>query len=140
MPVVAVKPERELVGAMIGGWVGLGVGPLAQACLNEALGLSVGLGGVRPGAQMLDFEPAQRLGVAAGAQAGAVVGHDAVDLDAEASKEAQGIEEEAQAGASFFVRQDLRVGDARMVWRHQRSWFKPNGQPPESSHLEQDDF
>src|SRR5271167_1292475 len=87
MPVVAVEPEREFLGAMIGGRVSLGVGPLAQAGLNEALGLSVGLGGVGPGAQMLDFEPAQRLGVAAGAKAGAVVGHDAADLDGQAAKE-----------------------------------------------------
>src|ERR1700684_4221745 len=41
MPVVAVKPGGDLLGGMIGGWVGLGVGPFAQAGLNEALGLSV---------------------------------------------------------------------------------------------------
>jgi hypothetical protein len=67
----------------------LGGGPFAQACLNEALSLSVGLGRVRFGAQVLDFEQAQRLGVTARPEADAFVGHDAVDLDAEASKETQ---------------------------------------------------
>jgi hypothetical protein len=31
------------------------------------------------------------------------------------SKEAQSVEQEAQAGASFLVGQDFRVGEARMV-------------------------
>ena len=35
--------------------------------------------------------------------------------DAEASKEAQGVEQKTQAGGAFFVRQDLRVGETRMV-------------------------
>ena len=69
MPVVAVKPEGQLGGALLGGVVGACVGPFAQAGLDEALGLSVGFGRVGFGAQMLDPEPAQGLGVAAGAEA-----------------------------------------------------------------------
>ena len=68
MPVVAVKPEGQLGGAVVGGAVGAGIGPFAQACLDEALGLPVGFRRVGPGAQMLDFEQAQRLGVAAGSE------------------------------------------------------------------------
>ena len=64
---------------------------------------------------MFDPEPAQGFGVAEGSEAGAIVRHDALDLDAEASKEAQGIEEKAQAGRAFFVGQDFRVGEARVV-------------------------
>src|ERR1700691_5998257 len=67
MPVVAVKPARQLSGAVFRSFVGCGVGPFAQAGLNEALGLSVGFGRVGPGTQVLDLEPAQGLGVAAGA-------------------------------------------------------------------------
>jgi hypothetical protein len=64
MPVVAVKPARQLSGAVFRSFVGCGVGPFAQAGLNEALGLSVGFGRVGPGPQVLDLEPAQGLGVA----------------------------------------------------------------------------
>src|ERR1700735_346947 len=68
MPVVAVKPARQLSGAVFRGFVGSCVGPFAQAGLNEALGLSVGFGRVGFGPQVLDLEPAQGLGVAAGAE------------------------------------------------------------------------
>jgi hypothetical protein len=44
---------------------------------------------------MLDPEQAQRLGVAEGSEADAIVRHDALDLDAEAAKEAQSVEEKA---------------------------------------------
>ena len=64
---------------------------------------------------MLDPEDAQRLGVAEGSKADAVVRHDALDLDAEASKELQCVEEKAQAGRPLFIGQDLRVGEARVV-------------------------
>src|SRR6516165_3579278 len=38
-----------------------------------------------------------------------------MNLDAVSAIEAQLVEEKAQAGASFFIGQDFRVGDARMV-------------------------
>src|SRR5882757_7282116 len=41
MPVIAVKPNGQFGGALLGCVVGSCVGPLAQAGLNEALGLSV---------------------------------------------------------------------------------------------------
>ena len=123
MGVVAVEPEKA-------GWAARSSevlstrasGPFAQARLDEALGLAVSLRGVRPGTEMLDPEPAQRLGVAAGARARAVVGHDALDLDAQASKETQGVEEKAQAGGADLVGgKDLRIGEARMVVDRQES-------------------
>jgi hypothetical protein len=63
MPFVAVQPDGQFGGAFFRGVVGSGVGPFAQAGLDEALRLAVGSGRVGLGAQMLDFEPAQRLGV-----------------------------------------------------------------------------
>jgi hypothetical protein len=44
------------------------------------------------------------------AEADAIVGHDAQDLHAVIAKEAQGIEEEFQAGAPCFIWQDFRIG------------------------------
>ena len=41
MPVVAVKPDGQFGSALIGCVVGSRIGPLAQAGLDEALGLSV---------------------------------------------------------------------------------------------------
>jgi hypothetical protein len=46
---------------------------------------------------MLDLEQAQRFGVTARSEADAIVGHDAIDLDAMVSKEAQRVEKEAEA-------------------------------------------
>jgi hypothetical protein len=66
MPIVAVQPDGQFGGAFFRGAVRPGVGPFAQAGLDEAFCLAVGSGRVGPGAQMLDFEPAQRLGVAMG--------------------------------------------------------------------------
>ena len=69
MPVVAVKPAGQLGGALLGGVIGVRVGPFAQAGLDEALGLAIGFGRIGFGAQRLDLEPAQGLGVAAGSEA-----------------------------------------------------------------------
>jgi hypothetical protein len=63
----------------------------------------------------LILRQAQRFGVEAGSEACAVVGPDAAELDAKASKEAQSVKEKAQAGSAFFVGQDFRVGQARVV-------------------------
>src|SRR5271154_3126492 len=53
----------------------------------------------------------------------AVVGHDALNPDAEASKEAQGVEQEMQARAALFVGQDLRVGETGMIVDRQMHIF-----------------
>src|SRR5579863_3820126 len=115
MPIVLVEPDGQLSGALVGGVVSAGIGPFAQACLDEALSFAIGSRGIGPGAQMLDPEQTQRFAVAAGAEARTVVGHDAVNPDAEVAKESQGVEEKAQAGRAFLVGQDFRVGEARMV-------------------------
>ena len=101
----------------------MGLGPFPQARLDEAFDLAVGLGGLRLGAQMLDLEPAQSLGVPAGSEARSVVGHDAVDRDAMILEETQGVEQKAQAGGALLVWQDLRVGEARVVVDRQMQVF-----------------
>src|SRR5437016_5869658 len=64
---------------------------------------------------MLDFEQAQRPGVAKRSEADAIVSHDPLHLDAMGSEEAQCVKQKAQTRAAFFVGQDFRVSDARVV-------------------------
>ena len=50
VPIVAVYPGRQMRGALGGGVVDVGIGPLAQGGLDEAFGLAVGAG--RKGARV----------------------------------------------------------------------------------------
>jgi len=43
MPVVVMEKEREAVGALGGGGIGVSISPLAKRSLDEAFGLAVGL-------------------------------------------------------------------------------------------------
>ena len=104
----------------------MGVGPFAQRGLDEALRFAIGFWRVRFGAQVLDFEQAQCLGVATGSEAGTIVGHDALNLDAMGPEEAQRVEEKAQAGAALFVRQDFRVSHAGVIVYRQMQIFPAN--------------
>ena len=56
MPVVVVEEELETRGTLVGMGVSVGVGPLAEAGLDEALGLAIGLWGVGSGEAMLEAE------------------------------------------------------------------------------------
>src|SRR5260370_345648 len=112
MPVTSMQPGRKVLGTLISREVGLGVGPLAQRGLDEALGLAIGFRRVGLGAQVLDFEQPQCLRVTTGSEAGAVVGHDAIDLDAMGPEEAQRVKEKAQAGSTFFIGQDFPISGA----------------------------
>src|SRR5215831_2752133 len=53
---VAMEPVHELVRSLIRVVVGASVGPFAQCCLNEALGLSVSPRGVGPGEDLAKAE------------------------------------------------------------------------------------
>src|SRR5258708_5920623 len=115
MPIVSVQPLGQMSGSFVRCQVGPSVGPLAQRGLDEALGLAIGFRRVGLGAQVLDFEQPQCLRVTTGSEAGAVVGHDAIDLDAMGPEEAQRVKEKAQAGSTFFIGQDFRISDAGVV-------------------------
>src|ERR1700682_5907428 len=84
MPVVAVQEEGQFLGALFGVQIGSCIGPFSQAGLDEALGLAVGPGGVWLGAGVLEGEPSAGVAEGEGSVAGAVVGHDPFDSDAEA--------------------------------------------------------
>src|ERR1700722_11709572 len=84
MPVVAVDEEGQFIGALPGVEVSAGISPFSQAGLDEAFGLSVGFGGVGPRTDVLEAETPASVAEGEGPVAGAVVGHDAFDGDAEA--------------------------------------------------------
>src|SRR5258706_5213450 len=123
MPIVSVQPLGQMSGSIVRCQVGPSVGPFAQRGLDEALGLAIGFWRVGFGAQVLDFEQAQCLGVTTGSEADAVVGHDALNLNAMGPEEAQRVKEKAQAGATFLVGQDFRVGHAGVVVDRQMQIF-----------------
>ncbi len=84
MPIVTVQPSGQFGSAFIGGVVGARISPLTQRSLNEALGLSIGLGRVGPGPYVFEAELLACLGEGLGTVAGAVVGHDTLDRDTQA--------------------------------------------------------
>ena len=53
MPVVAMDPEGQLLSTALS-VVGPSISPFAQGCLDEALRLTIGLGRVRPGPNVLE--------------------------------------------------------------------------------------
>ena len=115
MPIVSVQPDRKLLGAAIGCWIGLSVGPFPERGLDEALGLAVGFGRVGLGADVLDAQVPASVAEGEGLVATAVVGHDAGDGDAEAFVVSHGRLEEGNGAIGLLVGLDLGEGDAGMI-------------------------
>src|ERR1700730_8594063 len=115
MPVVVMEPVGERGGALTRGRVRLGVGPLPEAGLDEALGLAVGPGRVRLSAQMTDLE------LCAGVSEGMrdvrrpIVGHDALDAYAAALEVGDGRFEEGGRGITAFIGSDAGERQAGVV-------------------------
>src|SRR6185295_14549744 len=95
--------------------IGLRIGPLAQAGLDEALGLSVGLGRIGLGPDVFEPEPPAESAEGKRFVAGAVVGHHPLNLDAEAFVVGQSGLEEGGSTAFLLIGHDLGEGDARVV-------------------------
>src|SRR5208283_2319326 len=90
----------------------MGVGPFSESGLDETLCLAVGFWGVGFGANVPDTELLARPGEGTGFVARAVVGHNALDLDAQALIVGDGSPEEGCSAALLFVGLDLREGEA----------------------------
>src|SRR6185437_15248562 len=88
--------------------VGSGVGPFAERCLDEALGLTVGLGCVGPGSDVLEAQLLAGIPKGFGTVTGAVVGHDALDGHAQAFVVGDG-------GFLALALEHLGEGDARSI-------------------------
>ena len=91
--------------------VGVGVGPALEQGADEAFGLAIGLRSV--GAGLADSDLVAVAGFAPAAfEAGAVVGEDALDLDAVLEVPGAGAAQEGGAVCRAFSGKDLGVGEA----------------------------
>ena len=84
----------------------MGVGPFPQCGLDEALGLAVGFGRVRPGSDVLQTQVPTRIAEGKGLAATAVFGHDAGGGDAEALVIGNGGPEKSDGAHRSLVRQE----------------------------------
>jgi len=83
MPVVAVNPRRQLRESLSGVLVDPSIGPFADGGLDEAFGFAVGAWRVDARADVFDLQLTATCREAIGAKAGTVIGHDAVNGDAQ---------------------------------------------------------
>lgn len=86
-----------------------------QAMVPIAEKFAVGRASAGFGALVLYFQHSQCLGIVMGSEAHAIIRHHPPDLDAVAAKEAQGVEQEGQAGLAGLVGEYLGTGQAGVV-------------------------
>ena len=115
VPIVTMEPSWQLGSAFFRGVVGLGISPFAQAGLDEALGLAVGLGRIGPGADVLEAKTLAGFAEGNGLVAGAVVRHDTLDRYPEAHIVGDSRLEEGDGPSAFLVLHDLTEGDPGSV-------------------------
>lgn len=89
----------------------MGICPFAQAGLDEAFGLAIGLGRIGPGADVLDAEALAGFAEGKRFVAGSVVRHDTLDGYPEARIVGDGGLEESDSTSPFLVLHDLTEGD-----------------------------
>src|SRR6516164_9684068 len=115
VPVVAVKPSGQLGCAFVRGVIGTGIGPLAQARLDEALSLAVSFGRVRLGSDVFEGELLAGFGEVPREIARAVVGHNTLDLDPQTCVIGHRRFEEGNGAGRPLVAHDPAEGDTRCV-------------------------
>ena len=92
-----------------------GVGPFAQGGLDEALGLAVSAGGIGAGEEMAQSSRAASLSQEFRDVAGAIVGHDALDLDAQGAEVSQRGMKEFDGTVLTFIGHDAGEGDTGSI-------------------------
>src|SRR5258706_15730172 len=108
---------------------GRDVGPFSERGLDEAFGLSVGLGRIGLDPDVLDAKLLAGAGEGFRKIAAAIVGHDTLDGDAEAPEGSDRGEEEGDGAFFLLIREDVGGGDPGMVGDGDGSIF-PAGGPP----------
>jgi hypothetical protein len=114
-PVVPAQIAAERSGPSRARVVAAGVGPLAEQRLDEALGLAIRTWPVEAGVAPLDPKPRGRLQPGARVIGLGVVGQQALDQDALLPIPGEGALEEADAGLGILARQQLGIGQPRVV-------------------------
>ena len=92
-----------------------GIGPFAQAGLDEAFGFAVGARSVGPGEDVFDTQLVEEGRDGLRAVSRAIVAHELADTDAEGGEVRQGLAQELGDAADLLIRHDLGVGHARSV-------------------------
>ena len=114
-PVVSLEPDWERGRALGGVLVGAGVGPFPESGLDEAFRFPIGLGGVGLGEEVSDAQLGAGFAVGGRAVASPVVGHDALDGDAELAVVRDHLQEEVHRRVLALVRADCRMTEAGVV-------------------------
>lgn len=112
VPVVVVQPRTERAGALLRAGVGTCIGPFAQAGLDQAFGLAVGSRRVRTRAHMAHAQPAHEPTEDAGSVAGAVIGHDPLEVHAQCPIVANGLQQSPAGTRAALVGLDGGEGHA----------------------------
>ena len=105
------KPSGQGCAALLRTDIGPGIGPLAQAGLDEAFGFAIGARGIRPGSQLAQAMMGAGLPEHPAAIAVAVVGHDPLDRNAVDGKPGERAFEKTGGGFLALVWQDFAVGE-----------------------------
>src|SRR5262249_49868669 len=107
--IVIVKPGGQRGAALLRTGVRLGIGPFAQAGLDEPLSFAVGARGVRPGAFVLEAGSGDRHAEIPAEIGRTVVGHNPFDGDALSPQPVERAREKANRTFLALVWQDLAV-------------------------------
>jgi hypothetical protein len=110
--IVEVQPACQGGVAFGAGAVDRAVGPAAEQCADEALGLAVGLRSVGPGSDVPNPERSASDRVHRRPVCRPVVGHQPLDGYAVAGVVLDGAAQEADRGEGLLVREDFDVGQA----------------------------
>ena len=113
--IVVVEELGESEGSVYRGWVGSVISPAAQEGLDKAFGFSIGARTVGPGTQVTQTELSACRSEAMRDVAGAVVGHDACDINAAAGVPGDQPSKEDDSRWRSFVSQDLGVSQTGSV-------------------------
>ena len=113
--VVEVEERRKERGSLNAVVVPANVSPFAQAGLDEALGLAVGLWSIRSREAVLDAECQADLGKQLRSLRRAVVGQQALDPHTEGRVVSNGVLQEGDGRVLAFIDMDLHEADARVI-------------------------
>lgn len=110
VPVVVMQPGRQVSRPLLGAFIAAGVGPLAQARLDKALGLAVGTWRIGLRADVPQSQAAAQAPERSGPIAGAVVSHDSPEADAQSAVVAQGLKQSPASAVAALIRVQAREG------------------------------